>query len=311
MSNPTILLTRGFPGSGKTTFAKAYVAEDPNTRARINRDDIRMALFGYKQGLTRAQEQTVTSVEDALARTLIEDGYSIVVDSMHLARKYITRWYNIAAALGVKTVEVQEFKVSPEEILQRNQTRPAADRLPQAALEDMLKRFRTLAPVIPFEKFQVGKQEEGPVVTPAPPVDWSRKRTVVFDVDGTLMLNESGRGWFDYSRVLDDTPNTSVVHLAKALANDGWEIVVVSGREDTCEADTRESLRRAGVPFSDLFMRETDDHRVDSKVKYEIYDQYLRDHNVALWVDDRPSVIRMVEQLGIRVLNVGKLGVEF
>ena len=35
-----IILTQGIQGSGKTTWAKAWVAEDPEHRIRINNDDI-------------------------------------------------------------------------------------------------------------------------------------------------------------------------------------------------------------------------------------------------------------------------------
>ena len=58
-------------------------------------------------------------------------------------------------------------------------------------------------------------------------------------------------------------------------------------------------------------MRKAGDNRQDDIVKYEIFDKYLRHKNIWFWVDDRPQVIRMVEKLGIPILNVGKIGVEF
>lgn len=36
-----IILTRGIPGSGKSTWARAWVEESPETRIRINYDDLR------------------------------------------------------------------------------------------------------------------------------------------------------------------------------------------------------------------------------------------------------------------------------
>ena len=42
---PTLHLTRGIPGSGKSTFAKQWVQEDPEGRVRINRDDLRGMMF--------------------------------------------------------------------------------------------------------------------------------------------------------------------------------------------------------------------------------------------------------------------------
>ena len=41
---PKLILTRGIPASGKSTWAKAWVQEDPQRRVRVNRDDLRRML---------------------------------------------------------------------------------------------------------------------------------------------------------------------------------------------------------------------------------------------------------------------------
>ena len=42
-----VLVLRGLQGSGKSTFAKQWVNEDPEHRVRFNRDDIRNMLGKY------------------------------------------------------------------------------------------------------------------------------------------------------------------------------------------------------------------------------------------------------------------------
>lgn len=42
-----IVLCRGIQGSGKTTWAKQWVLEDPEHRVRFNNDDIRNMLGKY------------------------------------------------------------------------------------------------------------------------------------------------------------------------------------------------------------------------------------------------------------------------
>ena len=37
-----LIITRGLPASGKSTWAKQWVLEDPEHRVRINQDDIRL-----------------------------------------------------------------------------------------------------------------------------------------------------------------------------------------------------------------------------------------------------------------------------
>lgn len=56
-----IILCRGIQGSGKTTWAKNYCNEHPNS-TRVNRDDLR-AMMGCKlQLLTRMGTMCVRSV---------------------------------------------------------------------------------------------------------------------------------------------------------------------------------------------------------------------------------------------------------
>ena len=52
-----LILTRGIQGSGKSTWARQWVEEDPENRVRINNDDIRNMLGKY----------WVTSREDLVA----------------------------------------------------------------------------------------------------------------------------------------------------------------------------------------------------------------------------------------------------
>ena len=42
-----LILMQGIPASGKTTWSKNWVAEDPKTRIRFNNDDIRNMLGVY------------------------------------------------------------------------------------------------------------------------------------------------------------------------------------------------------------------------------------------------------------------------
>lgn len=44
---PKLILCRGIQGSGKTTWAKQWVLEDPEHRVRFNNDDIRNMLGKY------------------------------------------------------------------------------------------------------------------------------------------------------------------------------------------------------------------------------------------------------------------------
>lgn len=59
---PKIILCRGIQGSGKTTWAKQWVLEDPEHRVRFNNDDIRNMLGKYwvpsREGLVKDLKST-------------------------------------------------------------------------------------------------------------------------------------------------------------------------------------------------------------------------------------------------------------
>ena len=106
-------ITRGLPGSGKTTFAKAWVDESPTTRTRVNRDDLRDMLFGSRVGLTFEQEQHVTSASHALVRAHLRRGLDVITDDTNLRPRYVREWRKIAAQHDA-TFEVHEMDPSPE-----------------------------------------------------------------------------------------------------------------------------------------------------------------------------------------------------
>jgi tRNA uridine 5-carbamoylmethylation protein Kti12 len=60
----TLLITRGLPGSGKTTWARAWVEDAPARRVRVNRDDLRQCAFGLPI-LDLAGESAITVMEHA------------------------------------------------------------------------------------------------------------------------------------------------------------------------------------------------------------------------------------------------------
>lgn len=80
-----------------------------------------------------------------------------------------------------------------------------------------------------------------------------KPRVVLFDVDGTLMLNTGGRSFYDWDRVGEDTSNEAVVELAQNIIKAGdLEIVVMSGRDEVCSDATAASLAAQGVFFREL-----------------------------------------------------------
>lgn len=86
MTKKVILILRGLQGSGKTTFAKQWVNEDPENRIRFNRDDIRNMLGLY---WVPSREDLVTNIYWNTIQSAMAYGYDIVIDNMNLDDRYI------------------------------------------------------------------------------------------------------------------------------------------------------------------------------------------------------------------------------
>jgi predicted kinase len=121
-----IILCRGIQASGKSTYAKSWVEEDPEHRVRFNNDDIRNMLGKY---WVPSREHLVRRIKVALILEAMETGYDIIVDNMNLNPKEV-EWYE-AIVRDFKTrrassdysIEFKDFKTPLEECLRRDSLR--------------------------------------------------------------------------------------------------------------------------------------------------------------------------------------------
>ena len=113
-----LVITRGIPGAGKTTWAKAWVAEAPN-RARVSRDDIRFMLFGRYADV---DERAVTKVANSMMRSLMFGGWDVVLDATNLNERHLENVRRLARHTGY-TVEVRDFDVDVDEAIARDAAR--------------------------------------------------------------------------------------------------------------------------------------------------------------------------------------------
>jgi predicted kinase len=114
-----LVINRGVPGSGKSTFAKKWVLE--GRRARVNRDDIRMQLYGVEFG-PPIEEATVTDVQYSMIRSLLSRGVSVIVDDCNISQRYITAFTKIGNEFNAN-VSVNTVEVSLGTALERNRKR--------------------------------------------------------------------------------------------------------------------------------------------------------------------------------------------
>ena len=146
-----------------------------------------------------------------------------------------------------------------------------------------------------------------------------KKNKVIFDLDGTLALIDKRRDvstksngkldwdkFFDPSNIKLDVPNPPVVKLAQMLADDGFTIIIFSGRSDKTILTTKSWLARNRIPFQKLVMRDskTNHFTPDDILKKDMLDKHVDINDVFLVVDDRDKVVRMWRDLGLNTFQV-------
>jgi len=292
-----LLITRGLPASGKTTFAHKL---QPRV-VRVNRDDLRRMLHNDRL-YAQWSEGQVTRAQRAMVEALLRAHADVIVDDTNLRAKTVREWAELAARLGA-TFEVHDFTDVPlAECIRRDTERPESEQVGEAAIRKMYDRYlagRNLPLPIPY-------LAPGELVAAYQP-DPDLPAAVLVDIDGTVALM-ADRSPYDWSRVGSDAPNPAVIAAVRAMHAAGHAIVFCSGRDEVCRPETEAWLELfVGVPHEALFMRPLDDSRKDAIVKREIFDTRIRDRWRVIGVfDDRQQVVRMWRALGLTVFQVAE-----
>jgi predicted kinase len=131
----TLTITRGLPGSGKTTWARQQVGA-----VRVNRDDLRRMLHGRHLGFRRAEAQ-VSVAHRALLAALLGTGVSVICDDTNLSSTVVRELRKIAAQAGAEVV-IRDFVDVPIDIcIARDAARHDDTRVGEAAIRAMHRRY--------------------------------------------------------------------------------------------------------------------------------------------------------------------------
>lgn len=296
-----LLITRGLPGCGKTTYARAWVSEDHEHRARVNRDDIR-AMLDDGQFVKGVTEPRGLAVRDAAILSLLSKGVDIISDDTNLPQRTARDLAKLAKRAGAVLTVIDLTDVPLETCLGRNAARIDKHPVPESAIRDMHARYlagRAFPLPLPEEP---ASEADGVVRYEPKP---GTPKVVLADIDGTTALM-AARSPFDETRVHEDRPNLPVIAVIRAMAATGNEIVFLSGRTDACRTATYDWLcEHVGVPFQGLYMRAAGDMRKDAIVKRELFDRHIRDsYDVTCVLDDRDQVVAAWRELGLTCLQV-------
>lgn len=318
-----IILCKGLPASGKSTWTRELIDKNPEKYKRINKDDLRAMLDNGKW--SNKNEQCVLQVRDLLIQKFMEDGFNIIVDDTNLDPKHekqikqtVEKWNgeilkkehnccdgsgkmcDIASCaetryrkcLGCKNckpeyeLEVKFFDVSLSEAIDRDNKRTIGH-VGQKVILGMYERY-----IAPLNKNKKLEQ------------DSSLPHCIIVDIDGTV-AEKGDRSPFDWSRVSGDTPKKEIIDIVNVFRKQGKEIVFFSGRKEQCKEQTKKWIYDNVCEDYWLYMRKDDDDRNDAITKKELFDEHVRNRfYVDFVLDDRDRVVKMWRELGLTCLQV-------
>ena len=142
------------------------------------------------------------------------------------------------------------------------------------------------------------------------------KKTVIFDLDGTLALIDKRRdvstkdnGKMDWGKFFDpdmidlDDPNTPVIQMTKLLSMD-YRIWILSGRSDVTQQATIDWLAKYDVHYDHLVMRPQNHLYMPDNDLKQMWLDTIGVENVAMVFDDRQQVVDMWRDNGLTTFQV-------
>ncbi len=272
-----VIMTKGLPGSGKSTWAKKLIEKNPNQYKRINKDDLRAMLDNSNH--SKDAEKFVLKIRNQIMLMALEEGKHVIIDDTNLHPKHERTIRELTK--DIAEVVIQDFTdIELEVCIKRDLNR--LNSVGEKVIRQMYNDF--LAP----------KPQE--II-----IDPNLPHAIICDLDGTLALL-NGRSPYDASRCENDILNPVVASLIKDKL-----VLLVSGREDKYREQTINFLDKHQINYEKLIMRETGDFRKDAIIKKEIFNTQIRGfYNIDFVLDDRNQVVEMWRQLGLTCLQVAE-----
>lgn len=131
-----ILMLKGLPASGKSTFARELVVSQGFKR--VNRDDLRAMVDNgiYSQ----ENEHLIVNMQNALIVQALADNKNVVVDNTNLNPANEKQLRRLAENWGVK-FEVKEFTTDLKTCIERDAKRPSP--VGEKVIMDMYHKYFT------------------------------------------------------------------------------------------------------------------------------------------------------------------------
>lgn len=285
----TVLILKGLPASGKSTYARQLLDKEKGQWKRLNKDELRLMLTNGHH--TDANEKFVERVRDIMLVEALKAGKHVVIDDTNLSDRPVARIENVVQQYRNETgeevkIEINDMDISLDEAIDRDRQRDK--KVGSDVIERMFRQH-------------ILKNERGPHYQPQ---DETLPKAILCDLDGTLAI--LSRSPFAPLACETDIVNEPIAEIVRNYFKLGVQVILLSGREDHSRALTEKWLQQHNIPYHHLYMRKEKDYRKDSIIKKELFDQYIKDkYFVQFVLDDRNQVVNLWRlDLGLPCLQV-------
>lgn len=296
-----VILLRGLPASGKSSYARELLKKEPLKWKRVSRDDLR-AMFDNSD-FSAINEDFIRKIRDQLIVSSLRDGFNVIVDDTNLVPSTVKKLHKLVASVGDVKVIHMPFNTSVDECLKRNALREGVAKVPEKVIHSMAKscgadrgyKLEVKETYYPALYTQIETYKVNAELIPA----------IICDIDGTI-AHIDHRSPYDTGKCLRDTPVPCVVDMIKMFHKNGYKIIFCSGREDQYRDLTEQWLNEnVGVEHL-LYMRPTGHSTKDFIIKEAIFNEHISGkYNVKAVIDDRLQVCRLWHRLGLPLFRVG------
>ncbi|WP_311334034.1 AAA family ATPase [Capnocytophaga sputigena] len=283
-----LLILVGAPGSGKSTFARYFLRTEDNW-IRVNRDDFRLMQFGDSL-MIPFYEERISKMVEASVLTLLKSDTNVIIDATNTSLRTIEDMIHTYTEYA--DISFKVFDLPVDELVKRCDKRyeetgkfisKSVVERNVANLKHTLEKF-DFAPIP--RKVQVA-------TTSYATQDKNLPKAVICDLDGTLSLL-NGRDPYNAATCDNDLLNEPVAAVLKMAKQRGYQVILLSGREDKFREPTVRFLNKHQIGYDLLLMRTSNDFRKDNIIKRELFESEIQGkYFVEFLLDDRNQVVDM------------------
>ena len=141
-----------------------------------------------------------------------------------------------------------------------------------------------------------------------------RKGFVFFDFDGCISIcnwreqllpgNKLFKNYDEFHAMLSyDPPNNWIIDMMGKMVQDGYEVIILTGRMENTRKESLSWLHEHGVRYHQMIMRPNEDLRGSEVFKAEVISRFKKE-DVKMIFDDRPKIIDHLTSLGYPTFKV-------